>query len=111
MEPKPIELRVLATGAGREPFSEWLDGLDRPERARVRARLNRLRLGNFGDCRSLGAGLFELRLAFGPGYRVYFSKEGDESLLLLGGGSKRTQRRDIAKARHSISELGGSRRG
>lgn len=64
----------------------------------MRARLNRIRLGNFGDCKSVGSGVEELRIDFGPGYRVYYAREGSLVVVLLGGGSKRTQRRDILTA-------------
>ena len=64
----------------------------------VRARLNRIRLGNFGDCKSVGGGVEELRVDFGPGYRVYYGREGQLVVILLCGGSKRTQARDILRA-------------
>jgi len=95
-----FEIREYIARNGRAPFSSWLDGLkDVRTRARIRARLNRIRLGNFGDCKPVGNGVFELRLAFGPGYRVYFGREGEQLILLLGGGDKSTQDRDIEKAR------------
>ena len=61
----------------------------------VRARLNRIRLGNFGDCKSVGRGVEELRIDFGPGYRLYYGRQGSTVVVLLGGGDKRTQTRDI----------------
>ncbi len=64
----------------------------------VRARLNRIRLGNFGDCKSVGGGVEELRIDFGPGYRVYYGREGSLVVVLLCGGDKRTQARDILTA-------------
>src|ERR1700690_1599213 len=64
----------------------------------VRARLNRIRLGNFGDCKPIGGGVEELRIDFGPGYRVYYGREGPVVGVLLGGGDKRTQTRDILTA-------------
>ena len=64
-------------------------------KARILTRIDRLRFGNFGDCKSVGSGVFELRLQFGPGYRVYFGIVGTEVVLLLGGGDKATQQKDI----------------
>jgi putative addiction module killer protein len=64
----------------------------------VRARLNRIRLGNFGDCKSVGSGVEELRIDFGPGYRIYYGREGQLVVILLCGGSKGTQARDILRA-------------
>lgn len=64
----------------------------------VRARLNRIRLGNFGDCKSVGNGVEELRIDFGPGYRIYFGRQGLLAVILLCGGDKKTQARDIATA-------------
>ena len=94
------EVEVYQTEEGRSPFSEWIHNLrDRTARARVRTRLARLRLGNFGDTNSLGGGLHELRIDHGPGYRVYFGRAGDRLVLLLCGGTKRTQSRDIEQAR------------
>ena len=94
------EVEVYQTEEGRPPFSEWIRNLrDRTARARIRARLARLRLGNFGDTNSLGGGLHELRIDHGPGYRVYFGRAGDRLVLLLCGGNKRTQSRDIEQAR------------
>lgn len=99
-ETVPPQVEVYQTEDGHSPFSEWLRGLrDRVAGARVRARLVRLRLGNFGDTSSFGGGLHELRIDHGPGYRVYFGRAGDRVVLLLCGGTKRTQSRDIERAR------------
>ena len=85
---------------GSSPFLDWLLGLkDAKARAMVRARLNRVQLGNFGDCKSIGEGVFELRISYGPGYRVYFGRDGEVVVVLLCGGNKGTQQRDIAKAK------------
>ena len=87
-------------GAGRFRFSDWLQSL-RDARAVgiVRARLNRIRLGNFGDCKSIGGGVEELRIDFGPGYRLYFGREGSLVVILLYGGDKKSQPKDILTAR------------
>ncbi len=98
MEISPREVRLYVTRTGHVPFSEWLHALkDVRGRAVIRARINRLRLGNFGDCRSVGHGIFELRIPFGPGYRVYFGQDG-ETVILLCGGHKGSQARDIRTA-------------
>ncbi len=99
-EAVPYEVEVYQTEEDRSPFPEWIRNLrDSTARARIRTRLARLRLGNFGDTNSLGGGLHELRIDHGPGYRIYFSRAGDRLVLLLCGGSKRTQSRDIEQAR------------
>jgi len=94
------EIREYETAESRSPFTDWLEGLrDRRARARIAARLAQVRLGNLGDHRSVGDGVHELRLFYGPGYRVYFGFESNRVILLLTGGAKDTQRRDIATAK------------
>jgi putative addiction module killer protein len=86
-------------------FSDWLASLkDARAVGIVRARLNRIRLGNFGDCKSVGGGVEELRIDFGPGYRVYYGREGSLVVILLCGGSKGTQGRDILRAQRYWKE-------
>ncbi len=81
-------------------FLEWLLGLrDIKARAIIRARINRLELGNFGDCKSVGGGVLELRIAFGPGYRVYLGRNGKTIVVLLCGGDKGSQSKDVSNAR------------
>jgi putative addiction module killer protein len=93
------ELRHYTTALGHDLFARWLDGLrDRQARARVAARLLRLTNGNFGDCRPVGEGVWELRVDWGPGYRVYYALEGRRLVLLCDGGDKRTQADDISRA-------------
>lgn len=87
------------TPDGRVPFREWLSDLrDVGAQARIRVRLNRVRLGNLGDAKSVGGGVSELRVDHGPGYRVYFARSGNTIVLLLCGGDKSTQQRDIGTA-------------
>jgi putative addiction module killer protein len=84
----------------RQPFPEWLTALnDAVARARIRARLARLMAGNFGDSEPVGDGVLELRIDWGPGYRVYFARLGQVVVLLLCGGDKRTQDKDIKRAK------------
>jgi putative addiction module killer protein len=99
-------IEILLFRRGRSiPFSEWLDSLkDARAVGIVRARLNRIRLGNFGDCKTVGGGVEELRIDFGPGYRVYFGRKGCALVILLGGGDKKTQAKDILRARKHWEE-------
>ena len=99
-EALPRSLEEYVTAEGRCPFSEWLNGLrDRRARARIRVRLDRVSLGNLGDCRPVGGGVHELVIEYGPGYRVYFGEIGSRIVLLLTGGAKGTQQRDIDQAK------------
>lgn len=96
----PREIEVFQTQDGQEPFTEWLRSLrDQRTRDRIRKRLERLGDGNFGDCRSVGGGVFELRVHFGAGYRVYFGEVDRTIVLLLCGGDKSSQARDIERAK------------
>ena len=84
------------TESNQDPYQEWLDGLrDRSARVAIQRRVDRLTLGNFGDHKACRDGVWELRVDFGPGYRIYYSQSGKEIVLLLCGGSKRTQVTDI----------------
>ena len=83
---------------GRSPYAEWHDALDSVTAERVDRYMLRLEQGNFGAVKILPAGVFEVRMDFGPGYRVYFGREGRAIIILLGGGSKRRQDADIAAA-------------
>ena len=88
-----------------ELFARWLVGLrDRRARMRITARIRRLSLGNFGDVKPVGGGISEMRVDYGPGYRVYFVQRGETLVILLAGGDKRTQGRDIARARELARE-------
>ena len=101
-----INLQEYLTENGQSPFNDWLLGLrDSRARARVRTRLDRVSLGNLGDYASVGDGVFELRIFYSPGYRVYYSMETDRVMLLLIGGTKDTQRRDIQIARAYLADF------
>lgn len=98
-------LVVFERANGLCPFQEWLEKLaDSKARAVIRARLERVRLGNFGNCRSVGDGVEELKIAYGPAYRVYFGRETNRLVILLCGGDKRTQKRDIERAKRFWKE-------
>ena len=99
-EVHPREIRVYQTLNGREPFTEWLESIrDISTQDRIQARVNRLKFGNFGDTKSVGGGVFELRLDFRSGYRVYFGQVGNTVVLLLCGGDKSSQTRDIERSK------------
>lgn len=113
MAASPRDVRVYVRADGRAPFSEWVESLrDRRAAVRIWARVARLRLGNLGDHRWVGGGVWELRLHCGPGYRVYFGQSGVRLVLLLCGGDKGSQREDIDEAKDYWADyekgLGGS---
>jgi putative addiction module killer protein len=87
-------------------FMEWIGALrDVPARARIAKRIDRIALGNFGDAKLVGDGVSELRFTFGPGYRVYYVRRGDVVVILLCGGDKDTQERDIERAKAMAKEI------
>jgi len=94
-----VELLEYVNAAGVSPFAKWREKLDATTRARVTVAVLRLEAGNFSAAKGVGAGIFELRLDFGPGYRVYFGKDGEQLVILLGGGTKKRQQGDIEAAR------------
>src|SRR6476646_7556453 len=100
MEHHPKELREYETPKGKIAFKEWLLSLrDIQAKAKIFARLERLRFGHFGDCVFVGDGVYELRVHFGPGYRVYIGEDKGILIILLCGGDKSSQWRDIEKAK------------
>ena len=95
-----IEVFRYVTESGREPVTEWLQSLhDKRAQAKIRVRLKRLEAGMFGDCEPVGDGVLELREHLGAGYRVYFGRHGQAVVILLCGGSKKTQSSDIKTAK------------
>ena len=94
-----IKIELYVTEEGKVPFSEWLQSLkDRKSRAKIRVRLDRVRLGNLGNNKFLGKGVYELKIDYGPGYRIYYGQTGKEIILLLLGGEKKRQQSDIKQA-------------
>jgi putative addiction module killer protein len=92
-------IRIYTDSQGHAPFEYWIEALpDRLARAKIRARLARVEAGNFGDCKPLREGVQELRIDYGPGYRVYLSRQGSVLVLLLCASDKSTQDREIGKA-------------
>ena len=94
-----IEIREYVDGRGRSPFGRWFDGLDPSAATRVRVAVARMEGGDLSDVRGVGSGVSERRIHAGPGYRVYFGRDGDALIVLLGGGTKARQHRDIEQAR------------
>lgn len=100
MQSQPRELRIYENEQGNAPFADWLNALrDRSAVARIQKRLDRVALGKLGDNRPVGAGVFELRIDYDPRYRVYFAQVENLTVLLLCGGDKSTQERDILRAK------------
>jgi putative addiction module killer protein len=101
---KRFTVREYVDVDGRCPFRDWLLKLAVEVRARIQLRILRFESGNLGDYKSVGAGVFEARFQFGPGYRVYFALDGVKVVLLLVGGDKSSQSSDIRKARQFYAE-------
>ncbi|MGB6834069.1 MAG: type II toxin-antitoxin system RelE/ParE family toxin [Candidatus Acidiferrales bacterium] len=93
-----VEIREYRERDGGNPFREWTDALDFAPAQKVARALYRMGQGNFSNIKGVGGGVLECRIHFGPGYRVYFGKDGDEIVILLGGGTKQRQQNDIARA-------------
>jgi putative addiction module killer protein len=94
----PIEVREYLDRLGRNRFSEWFTSLDEPVQLRISTSLARVRNGNLSNAKSVGAGVQELRLDFGPGYRIYFGRVGTAIVILPAGGTKRRQQADLVTA-------------
>ena len=93
-----IDIREYLGAGGRSPFREWRDKLNPEARVKVTTAVYRVGLGNFSNVQGVGAGVFECKINFGPGYRVYFGKDGEQIVILLGGGMKQRQQDDISQA-------------
>jgi putative addiction module killer protein len=93
-----LTIREYVSSDGRNYFREWLDSIAVTVKARIQARILRFEMGNLGDCKTVGGGVWEARVMFGPGYRIYFGKDARSLILLLLGGDKSSQKRDIRKA-------------
>ena len=101
MTTPPIEVREYLTAHGKNPYRDWLVKLrDRLAAGIIQGRIGRLEFGHLGDCKSVGQGVFELRIHHGPGYRIYFAWEGDKVVILLAGGDKKTQPMDLKRAQN-----------
>ena len=100
-----IELRGYIDENGKKRFAEWLEELDAAAAAKVTIALARLEQGNFSNAKGVGAGVFEYKIDFGPGYRIYFGKDGESVVILIGGGTKKRQQQDIATAPDVLGRL------
>jgi putative addiction module killer protein len=96
-----VNVREYLTADGKNPYREWLGTLDVTPRAPIQARVLRFSTGNLGDHKSVSGGVWEARVMFGPGYRIYFGKDGAQLVILLLGGDKSTQTADVALAQES----------
>lgn len=96
---KEIRIKEYVDEAGKSPFDKWLNSLNAPAAAKVTVALTRIELGNFSNVKSVGAGVHEYKIDFGPGYRIYFGKDGEKLVILVGGGTKKKQQSDIAAAK------------
>lgn len=94
-----METRAYLDSLGRRPFDEWFTTLNSPAAAKVLIAISRMEHGNFSNAKAVGAGVWEYRIDFGPGYRIYFARDGDLILIFLGGGTKARQSHDIAEAK------------
>jgi putative addiction module killer protein len=93
-----IEIRYYVAASGLEPFADWFVELEATARAKVTRAIARMEQGNFSNAKGVGEGVLEYRIDFGPGYRVYFGRDGDTVVILLTGGTKKRQQRDIDAA-------------
>ena len=93
-----IEIREFIDREGRSPYAKWFHKLNARTAAKVATALVRMEQGNLSNAKGVGAGIFEYRIDFGPGYRVYFGKDGDALIILVGGGTKKRQQKDIETA-------------
>lgn len=99
MDAKLKTIKIYRTEDGKQPYRDWLNSLrDKVAVARIRSRIDRVEQGNFGDLKPVGSGVSELRFTFGSGFRIYFGLDGEALVILLMGGDKATQEKDIALA-------------
>lgn len=99
-----MEIKKYRTAAGRAPFLDWLADAGKYVAGRIMTHVGRMRSGNFGDSRSVGNGVIELKMNFGPGYRLYYLHDGDDLVVLLCGGDKGSQADDIRRAHAHASD-------
>jgi putative addiction module killer protein len=92
------DIREFVDTKGRSPYAQWYDSLNAQAAAKVTTAVVRISLGNLSNVEGVGSGVFEYKLDFGPGYRIYFGKDGETLVILLGGGTKKRQQRDISAA-------------
>jgi len=105
-----LEIRYYVASGGHQPFAEWFADLDPVARAKVARVLVRMEQGNLSNVKSIGEGVLEYRIDFGPGYRVYFGRDGETLVILLTGGTKKRQQRDIETAKEYWRDYKQTRR-
>ena len=105
------EIRYYVAAGGRQPFAEWFAGLEAVARAKVTRAIARLEQGNVSNVKPVGEGVLEYRIDFGPGYRVYFGRDAETLVILLTGGTKKRQQRDIDVAHAFWHDYKQSKRG
>jgi putative addiction module killer protein len=94
-----ITIREYIDPDGRSPYAKWFNRLNAPAAAKIATAIVRMEQGNLSNSKGIGEGVFECRIDFGPGYRIYFGKDGDTLVILLGGGTKKRQQKDIVSAK------------
>ena len=94
-----VEVLEYLDWNGRSPYAEWFEDLSAPAAAKVAVAITRLAQGNFSNVKGVGGGIYECRVSFGPGFRIYFGKDGDRVVILLAGGTKKRQQKDIEEAK------------
>ena len=94
-----ISIREYIDENSRSPYAKWFNRLNAPAAAKIASALVRMEQGNFSTSKGIGEGVFECRIDFGPGYRIYFGKDGDALVILLGGGTEKRQQKDIVTAK------------
>ena len=101
-----IDIEIYESPSGKRPFEEWIKDIREVHtRAKILTRIDRLKMGNFGDCKTLQDGVCELRIHYGPGIRIYYGKIGNKLVLLLCGGDKGSQEKDIGKAKEYLKDF------
>jgi len=106
-----VEIRYYVASGNTEPFANWFAELDPIASAKVSRAIARMQQGNFSNAKSVGEGVFEYKIDFGPGYRVYYGRDGDKIVILLTGGTKKRQQRDIDAAQDYWRDYKHSKRG
>ncbi|WP_235185795.1 type II toxin-antitoxin system RelE/ParE family toxin [Methylomarinum vadi] len=94
-----IEVREYLDAEGKSPYAKWFDRLNVAAAVKVTTAVHRMEQGNFSNVKGVGAGVYEFRIDYGPGYRIYFGKDGDRLVILLAGGTKKRQDADITTAK------------
>lgn len=105
-----VQVEQFIDDKGRSPFERWFNKLSSTAAAKITSVISRMEAGNFSNCKSVGAGVWENKLDFGPGYRIYFGKDGNKIVILLCGGTKKKQSNDIKKAKEYWSEYKSKKR-